>query len=834
MGQAPIISVITPYHNIDHFLFQKTADSMNAQTLGKDNIEWIIIVHNSAPGESQFVRSVVAELGYAKVYDLENNVHSASSPRNYAFSFVTAKYITFLDADDTLAPECLLTITNGMEATGADIGKYRSEVSEDDGQIVNFLDNRVRFPQTKPLLLIKKDDNDIKKLLTMASMMMSCQVIRRDFLEKYNLRFREDIRIEEDVLFNLQSIYNAETIAIFPQLIGYIYYMHRGSTMQNENVTSADLLATCSDLSKQLEFGLSAGLYMGYLFLGHMKLVADMIAKSDADDSTRRKIRDIFLPLFKRINMPEPDGKIFSSETLNEIRFHVEDAVLFLDDPTISFGTLRRLLRENCSTELGEEWGFDKIFDHDDYITNVPITGYDSYSPYIELTRRIGESNIFLHDSIKGYAITSGTTGVPKRVPYSERQLEYLCRIMQEIEKCPGSTFLMMQSIRSDEKNADNTWIDSISGAILQSIRDRIRFSSYSLSDKKASVTSPEDLLFVSEPYNATYRRLLYALLDRDVRMIFAPFSWQVFTSLRKLEQYPDRIISDLSEGFISDAPKYKERINELKSILIEGFDTPIVPRIWPKLEKIIAGNSGVFRIYGDNLKRYIGDIPVEGYYASSEGMHGVYSPDFHGYRLLCQENYYEFLKPGETRSVSATDVIPGETYELIVTNSSGFYRYALGDIVKMISVDGNVPLVDLLYRKSDILPLPNNLGVITPDVIYDVVKKISEKTMHTIYDYCYCISDDDDHLELYLETQKNDALSEVADNLLMELNSEYKTARENHRLNCAVCLFLESETHVAYSESVSYRQHSCSDQIKPIRHLDNPVKKRFFNAMLI
>ena len=590
MSNNPLITVITPYHNVDHALFEGAAASIAAQTLDRDLNEWNVVVHNSDPGESEFVRSVTEPLGCAKVFDLNNDIHSASSPRNHALSLVTGTYITFLDADDTLSSDCLLTITDGMESTGADIGKYRGETSEDD-VIVNFLDTRVRFPQTRPILLLHKGDSDIRKLLTMTSMMMNCQVIRRDFLEKNSIRFREDIRIEEDVIFNLQSISCAESIAVFPQLIGYIYYMHQGSTMQEKNLSSDTLLSTCSDLAKQLDIGLDAGLYMNYLFLGHMDLVSQMIAKSDANDETRRRIRDIFLPYFKRIDMPEPDEKIMPQDIIDKTRKRVENDVLFLDDPSMTDGILRKILRENASTELGQEWGFEKIFDHDDYIAAVPVTNYDSYAPYIELTTRIGESDIFLHDSIKGYALTSGTTGVPRRIPFSAKQLGFLTRIMDRIEECSGSTYLMMQSIRSDEKYADDTWLDSVSGAILQAARNRLKFSSYSLKDKRGSVTSPEEFVFASEPFMATYKRLLYALLDKDVHMIFAPFTWQVFISLRKLEEDPERIIRDLSDGTVADADKYQDRIKQLQSVFAEGFDTPVVPRIWPDLN---VGNVAV------------------------------------------------------------------------------------------------------------------------------------------------------------------------------------------------------------------------------------------------
>ena len=43
------VSVITPFHNVDMDMFQKCADSMRSQTIGFENIEWIIVVHNCQP-----------------------------------------------------------------------------------------------------------------------------------------------------------------------------------------------------------------------------------------------------------------------------------------------------------------------------------------------------------------------------------------------------------------------------------------------------------------------------------------------------------------------------------------------------------------------------------------------------------------------------------------------------------------------------------------------------------------------------------------------------------------------------------------------------------------
>ena len=43
------VSVVTPFHNVDMSMFEKCAESMRAQTIGFEHIEWIIVVHNSEP-----------------------------------------------------------------------------------------------------------------------------------------------------------------------------------------------------------------------------------------------------------------------------------------------------------------------------------------------------------------------------------------------------------------------------------------------------------------------------------------------------------------------------------------------------------------------------------------------------------------------------------------------------------------------------------------------------------------------------------------------------------------------------------------------------------------
>jgi len=43
------VSVVTPLHNVELNVFEKAYQSMLSQTIGFDNIQWIVIAHNCEP-----------------------------------------------------------------------------------------------------------------------------------------------------------------------------------------------------------------------------------------------------------------------------------------------------------------------------------------------------------------------------------------------------------------------------------------------------------------------------------------------------------------------------------------------------------------------------------------------------------------------------------------------------------------------------------------------------------------------------------------------------------------------------------------------------------------
>ena len=81
------------------------------------------------------------------------------------------------------------------------------------------------------------------------------------------------------------------------------------------------------------------------------------------------------------------------------------------------------LVRDNRDTEYGRRYHFDQIHSIDDFKRLVPLSDYDDYAPYIERMVEKGEKNLLTVYPIMQYAETSGSVGVPKKIPVSDRGL---------------------------------------------------------------------------------------------------------------------------------------------------------------------------------------------------------------------------------------------------------------------------------------------------------------------------------------------------------------------------------------------------------------------------
>ncbi|MEE2931365.1 MAG: GH3 auxin-responsive promoter family protein, partial [Bacteroidota bacterium] len=131
-----------------------------------------------------------------------------------------------------------------------------------------------------------------------------------------------------------------------------------------------------------------------------------------------------------------------------------------------------------------------------------------------------------------------------------------------------------------------------------------------------------------------------------------------------------------------------------LQNIVTEkGVNTLI--EVWPNLEVYIHGGID-FSSYKSNFKKLIGSDEVNylEIYNASEGFFGIQDDPLRNDLLLMLNHgiFYEFIpikkfRNGIMETVTLEDVKEEESYALVISTSSGLWRYLIGDTISFTSI---------------------------------------------------------------------------------------------------------------------------------------------------
>jgi hypothetical protein len=237
-------------------------------------------------------------------------------------------------------------------------------------------------------------------------------------------------------------------------------------------------------------------------------------------------------------------------------------------------------------------------------------------------------------------------------------------------------------------------------------------------------LSSPTDIMRVNDQKASRYLHLLFGLRHELLWTIMAFFPATILFCMRDLQAQSEQLLRDLADGTINPELELpaeirtgleqrlrpeRARARELTALLeSDHFD---VPHIWPDLGCILTATGGGFRFYADQLRPFLGDLPVfSPVYASSEASIGYgFSLEQPYYLLLPEPSYMEFLPEEQmddpqARPIPAWQAETGSSYEVIVTTLSGFLRYRLHDIVRVADFVGQTPIIEFVERQGQLI----------------------------------------------------------------------------------------------------------------------------------
>ena len=209
------VSIIVPVHNSASYL-SKCVDSLLAQSLQETEI--ILVDDASADSSRELMEGYRSQFPEKiRCLYLDENIRQGGA-RNRGMEIARGEYIAFVDSDDFVEPgmcEMLYTAADGADMCGADYWIDR------DGALQ---DVRLSYGNGVEMTPEKK-----------AVFLSGCgyfwsRIYRRDFLEKYKLRFPENVYYE-DAYFNFMTALYAESCV---KTAGqyYHYYQSPDSTVR--------------------------------------------------------------------------------------------------------------------------------------------------------------------------------------------------------------------------------------------------------------------------------------------------------------------------------------------------------------------------------------------------------------------------------------------------------------------------------------------------------------------------------------------------------------------------------------------------------------------------
>lgn len=518
-----------------------------------------------------------------------------------------------------------------------------------------------------------------------------------------------------------------------------------------------------------------------------------------------------------------------------------------------------KIVRDNANTIYGKAHDFGHIHSVAEYQKKVPLSDYADYEPYIE-RMLAGERGLITSYPLDSYAQSAGTLGKAKMIPISKKQMGPLRRALAFLYAVPavqfhregkptptGRTFMAWHVAMEEMPDG------YLAGCISECVLKNFHWFFPILMTSPLPVIAPKHIMDT----DMKYLELRFALAWEDTCCIASQFASTVLALMHYLEKHWTLLCDDIERGIISESvavpdavraslQKYltplPERAAALRQAFQAGFDTPIIPRIWPNVAFLSAIGGGALGNAIPLLRAYSGDLPINSFaYAASEAaISSALEMDTDTYVLTPTSGFFEFLPVGDEsgKTFELDELEVGRHYELVLTNLSGLYRYRLHDVVQVVGYHNAAPLLRVLYRER---VLVNMLGekVNEADLRY-ATEALGRATDCVISDACMYGDENAEPMQyvLLLEPaepvppKKRSGFQAILEEALEQINSEYHYRIQTGELQPLSLKLLQRGTNERYREIVASQQKT-AQQIKPVRVLDTPKKIQFFMEMV-
>jgi hypothetical protein len=379
---------------------------------------------------------------------------------------------------------------------------------------------------------------------------------------------------------------------------------------------------------------------------------------------------------------------------------------------------LLRKVHRHADSDFGRDYGFASIHSLDDFRRRIPILTYEDHQPYLSRVLEGQTTAMFAPGTrVLMFAMTSGTTSEPKRLPITEELFrEYRAGwrlwgagVYGDHRELVSAKTLHLTSDWQRYQAPSGVPCGQISG-LAATTRPKIASRIF---------LPPAIVARIHDTAAKHYTALRFALETSRVGMIITANPSTLVEFARRANLQSEALIRDIHDGTLScDLPREirtelahriarrrPERAHELERLA--GQHGALLPKhAWPRLAVIAVWTGGSVGVFLPKLAELYGSTAIRDHgLSASEGRMTIPLADGTRAGMLdFYHHYFEFIPVDEHGGSNPTvleahELQEGRDYFILLTTSGGLYRYDVHDVVRCVGYQGQAPLLEFLNK---------------------------------------------------------------------------------------------------------------------------------------